>query len=207
MAKRGVTFKKKKSHLAVSTVLGFFIQEFWTVEDKSNKTSWNLTQEQLHQLRSHLRTTPLRGPIQQLKGGKLPRSYLWVIAGTPSRNKVNVFWSSSGDEATDRRSILMTCGWNNNLGKPMISSRSIRPPELDFFKIGHHGLFYFNFVLPIVQLVDKIMPISGFEPRISGIRSDRSTNHCPSEQIFNEENPLKFSTHLRSSKRNRMLVL
>ena len=32
-------------------------------------------------------------------------------------------------------------------------------------------LFYFN-----VQLVDKSLPMLGFEPRISAVGSDRSTN-------------------------------
>ena len=37
-------------------------------------------------------------------------------------------------------------------------------------------LFFFIFVFSNVQLVDKISLISGFERRISGVRSDHSTN-------------------------------
>ena len=36
------------------------------------------------------------------------------------------------------------------------------------------GLFFFIFVFFIVKLVDKIMPMPGFEPRISGVGSNRS---------------------------------
>ena len=37
------------------------------------------------------------------------------------------------------------------------------------------SLLFFIFVFSILQLVDKILPISGFEPRISAVRSDCST--------------------------------
>ena len=47
-----------------------------------------------------------------------------------------------------------------------------------FLKMGHSWrlflyfcLFYLN-----VQLIDKILPMLGFEPRITGIGSDRTTN-------------------------------
>ena len=49
---------------------------------------------------------------------------------------------------------------------------------LFFLRMGHSQplflcfcLFYFN-----AQLVDKILLMLGFEPRVSGVRSDRSTN-------------------------------
>ena len=46
-----------------------------------------------------------------------------------------------------------------------------------FFKeMGHSGLFFFIFVFSIVQLLNKILPMSGFKPRISGVGSDCSTN-------------------------------
>ena len=42
------------------------------------------------------------------------------------------------------------------------------------------GLFFFIVVFSIIQLVDnvvdEILPMRGFEPRISGVRSDHSTN-------------------------------
>ena len=37
----------------------------------------------------------------------------------------------------------------------------------------HSRPIFFIFVFSIVQLVDKISPMPGFEPWISGIRSDR----------------------------------
>ena len=42
--------------------------------------------------------------------------------------------------------------------------------------MGIPGLFFFIFVFSIVQLADKILPMSGLEPRISGVGSDCSTN-------------------------------
>ena len=51
------------------------------------------------------------------------------------------------------------------------------------------GLYFLIFVLSIVRLVDKILPMSGFEPQISGVRSNHSTNwattnnHCPPLQV------------------------
>ena len=38
------------------------------------------------------------------------------------------------------------------------------------------GLLFFILVFSIVQLADKILQMTGFEPRISGVGSDRSTN-------------------------------
>ena len=40
--------------------------------------------------------------------------------------------------------------------------------------IGHSQPLFFVFY--ILQLVYKILPMSGFEPRISGVGCDRSTN-------------------------------
>ena len=37
-------------------------------------------------------------------------------------------------------------------------------------------LYFRLFCILIPQLVDKILPMTGFEPRISGVRSNRSTN-------------------------------
>ena len=48
-----------------------------------------------------------------------------------------------------------------------------------FFKDGRSRsvfLYFRLFCIFIVQLVDKISPMVGFEPRICGVRSDRSTN-------------------------------
>ena len=42
--------------------------------------------------------------------------------------------------------------------------------------MGHSQPFFFIFVFSIIQFVDKILPMSGFEPRISGVGSNRSTN-------------------------------
>ena len=42
--------------------------------------------------------------------------------------------------------------------------------------MGQSGPFFFIFVFSIVQLIDKILPMSGFELQISGVRSNRSTN-------------------------------
>ena len=45
------------------------------------------------------------------------------------------------------------------------------------------GLFFFIFVFSTVQLVHKILPMSGFEPRISGVVSNQlSHNHCPTDE-------------------------
>ena len=48
--------------------------------------------------------------------------------------------------------------------------------SLAFKRWAIPGLFFFSFVFSIVQLVDKIMQMSGFELRISGVGSDCSTN-------------------------------
>ena len=45
-----------------------------------------------------------------------------------------------------------------------------------FLKMAHSRPLFFIFVFSIVQLVDQILPMSGFKLRISGVRSDRSTN-------------------------------
>ena len=47
---------------------------------------------------------------------------------------------------------------------------------ISFFKMGPFPASYFIFVLSIAQLVDKILPMFEFEPWISGVVSDRSTN-------------------------------
>ena len=66
------------------------------------------------------------------------------------------------------------------LGSPeqLAFAGSFRGPEVTkiFFKWAIPGLFFFIFVFSIVQWVDKILPMSGFEPRNSGVRSDRSAN-------------------------------
>ena len=51
-----------------------------------------------------------------------------------------------------------------------------------FLKMGHsrHSrplfLYFCLICILIVQLVDKILPMTGFKPWISGVGSDRSTN-------------------------------
>ena len=52
------------------------------------------------------------------------------------------------------------------------------PLGVHFFSMGHSRPLYFNCRLFYVnvQLVDKILPMLGFEPLISGIKSDSSTN-------------------------------
>ena len=46
-----------------------------------------------------------------------------------------------------------------------------------FLKMGHSWPLFLYFVFPIqLQLVDKTLPMLGFEPRISGVGSNRSTN-------------------------------
>ena len=45
-----------------------------------------------------------------------------------------------------------------------------------FFQMGHSRPLFFIFVFSNAQLVDKISAVPGFEPRISGVGSDRSTN-------------------------------
>ena len=46
----------------------------------------------------------------------------------------------------------------------------------DFLKVGHSRPLFFIFVYSVIQLVHKILPMTGFELRISGVESDRSTN-------------------------------
>ena len=50
-----------------------------------------------------------------------------------------------------------------------------------FLKMGHSGLFFlyfrlFNKTFDSKQMFDKSLPMTGFEPRISGVGGDRSTN-------------------------------
>ena len=47
-----------------------------------------------------------------------------------------------------------------------------------FSKMGHswHLFLYFRLLFLNVQVVDKILPMLGFEPRIFSVGSDRSTN-------------------------------
>ena len=47
-----------------------------------------------------------------------------------------------------------------------------------FFKTGHsrHLFLYFRLFYINVQLVDKVLPMLGFELRISGVGSNSSTN-------------------------------
>ena len=47
--------------------------------------------------------------------------------------------------------------------------------ENQFLRWAIPGLF-FIFIFSIVQLVDKILPMPGFVPRINGVGSDRYTN-------------------------------
>ena len=47
------------------------------------------------------------------------------------------------------------------------------------------GIFFFIFVVSIViQLVDKILPMLGFEPQISGVGSDRSINWATTSALL-----------------------
>ena len=48
--------------------------------------------------------------------------------------------------------------------------------ELDFKGWAILGLLYFIFVFSILKLLDKILPMSGFDLRIPGVWSDRSSN-------------------------------
>ena len=49
--------------------------------------------------------------------------------------------------------------------------------EENYFLDGpFQASFYLFFVISIVQLVDEILPMSGFELQISSVISDRSTN-------------------------------
>ena len=45
-----------------------------------------------------------------------------------------------------------------------------------FFKDQPFPASFFTFVFSIVQLVDKILPMSGFKPWISDVGGDRSTH-------------------------------
>ena len=50
-----------------------------------------------------------------------------------------------------------------------------------FLKMGHSGLFFlyfrlFNKTFDSKQKFDKSLPMTGFEPWISGVGGDRSTN-------------------------------
>ena len=54
-------------------------------------------------------------------------------------------------------------------------------PKTDFFKLATPGLFFFIFVFSRLQLTDNyiqkiLLPTLGFEPRISGVVSNRSAN-------------------------------
>ena len=54
---------------------------------------------------------------------------------------------------------------------------AIFEPGMSFFlRWAFPNHFFFIFVFSIVQLVDKILPLSGFELLISGVGSNRSTN-------------------------------
>ena len=45
-----------------------------------------------------------------------------------------------------------------------------------FLKVGHSQPFFCILVFSIILLVDKILPMTGFEPRIYGVGSGRCTN-------------------------------
>ena len=69
-----------------------------------------------------------------------------------------------------------------------------------FFNWAIPGLFFFIFVLSGLQLTDiynrKIfLPMSGFEPWISGIRSDRSANCATTLCLFSSKST--FSGRIR----------
>ena len=48
--------------------------------------------------------------------------------------------------------------------------------EINFLKMGYSRLLFHYFCLSILQFIDKISPMSGFELWISGFISDRTTN-------------------------------
>ena len=61
-----------------------------------------------------------------------------------------------------------------------------------FLKMGHSRPFFIYFHIFYLQLVDKM---SGFEPRISGVRSNHSTNWAtttaPADVMFVRQGPTK----------------
>ena len=56
------------------------------------------------------------------------------------------------------------------------------------------GLFFFIFVFSNLRLADKTLPMSGFELRISGVGSNRSTNWATTTAL-----PIIVSTHWHHS--------
>ena len=69
-----------------------------------------------------------------------------------------------------------------------------------FLKVGHSQSLFLNFRLfcnSIVKLVDKILPTTGFEPRISGVVSNRCSNRSISlftfaKKFFSVTNSIRF---------------
>ena len=92
------------------------------------------------------------------------KGYRHLVGYEPVPHGFKVKCSTNRQEKkTDRKGSEM---WTRNLSL--------------FKKWANPGLFFFIFVFPIKQLVDKLvdnlLPMSGFEPRISGAGSGRSTN-------------------------------
>ena len=54
------------------------------------------------------------------------------------------------------------------------------PLGIHFFNMGHPLYSYFRLFYVNVQLLHNILPMLGFEPLTSGIKSDSSTNEQPS---------------------------
>ena len=54
-----------------------------------------------------------------------------------------------------------------------------------FLKVGHSQPFFSILVFSIILLVDKILLMTGFEPRIYGVGSGRCTNSATTSALLN----------------------
>ena len=51
-----------------------------------------------------------------------------------------------------------------------------------FFRWAIPGLFFFIFMYSLIELEGKILSMSGFEPQMSGVGSNRTTNGAAKEK-------------------------
>ena len=105
----------------------------------------------------------------------LPRSALRVIFYKQELNCCPACRTSSASKEVHKH--FWTSAHFPFLLINLINIASVGANNIFFLKMDHsEPLVFFIFVFSNVQLVDKTSQMSGLEPRISGVGSDRSTN-------------------------------
>ena len=110
---------------------------------------------------------------KKYKRQKLLRHHLRRQQQRPS---LHIFWSDQ--LCPEWKPVFKECSFK------IIPGSLIGFLKYFFLNISYPGLLFFIFIFSTEQMVDKIFPMSAFEPRISGIVSDCSTNWATTTAHF-----------------------